>query len=159
MKILFLDIDGVLNTGDDTASRHYMKKRTNNRDWTHDEQNCNLFDERCVRWLHYIIEETGAKIVISSTWRRKGLQYMWDFWKRRDLPGEVIGITPVLNRPRGEEIDAWLEENDYWTNYCIVDDDSDMLFEQKFRFVKTHNRFGLTLETAEAIVNILNKID
>lgn len=46
MKIIFLDIDGVLNY-----------------------QGSNLIDEGCLNNLRNIIKQTGAKIVLISTWK------------------------------------------------------------------------------------------
>ena len=55
-KIIFLDIDGVLNP----------------KWWDSDKQSDNygrLFDAKAVANLAKIIEETGAEIVISSMWK------------------------------------------------------------------------------------------
>jgi len=52
MKVIFLDIDGVLTTA--------------NKKWT--------FDENCVKHLVDIINETDAYIVISSSWRSYDLE-------------------------------------------------------------------------------------
>lgn len=158
MKIIFLDIDGVL------ALMHKQ----------HDEFG-SLFHEEFVNNLKWIIDETGAKIVISSSWRKSGLVEMLNMWKFRNLPGEIIdttcslyiqqggGIqfwnnklqehpTPKINGysiPRGCEIEYWLNEKGYretpWCektqkeyheksgieSYVIIDDDSDMLYNQK----------------------------
>ena len=55
MKILFLDIDGVLN------AREYDRKRNWNEQTDIDETRLPLVKE--------IIDKTGAKIVLISTWR------------------------------------------------------------------------------------------
>lgn len=149
MKIIFLDIDGVLNvigTGHDEFGQTFHK---------HFEDN-----------LREIIDATGAKIVISSTWRMSGLKVMQTMWEMRDLPGEVIDITPCLRVGRGEEIAEWLRENPV-SSYCILDDDSDMLPEQMGNFVKCSNNqdhedcvdigYGLTKKCAEKAIAILNK--
>jgi len=100
MKVIFLDIDGVLNL--------YCESR--------DEYGC-CFHSHLVDNLKRLIDETGAKIVISSTWRFSGLVIMKEMWIKRGLPGEVVGITPNFMRHhgttlcRGKEIDAYLEEN------------------------------------------------
>jgi hypothetical protein len=78
MKIIFLDIDGVLNNV-------YCESR--------DKFGC-TFHSNFVDNLRSIIDKTGAKIVISSSWRTDGLDIMKDLWKYRDLPGEVIDVTP-----------------------------------------------------------------
>jgi hypothetical protein len=161
-KIIFLDIDGVLNV--------YCESR--------DEFGC-VFHEHLVDNLRHIIEQTGAKIVISSTWRMDGLETMKRMWLKRGLPGEVIDITPtvvdVVERgtcefydlvDRGFEIQQWIDDNNV-TNYCIIDDDNDMLPSQMCNFVRTSNNqdhhdcvdgYGLTRKCSERVIEILNKI-
>lgn len=162
-KIIFLDIDGVLNVipqGRDDYGSCFHK---------HFEDN-----------LRWIIEQTGAKIVISSTWRMSGLKVMQEMWKHRGLAGDVIDITPdcaqLVNYgtfeyydavERGHEIQEWLDKHPQVKTYVIIDDDSDMLEVQKNNFVQTANNqghpdcidigYGLTRKCAERVVEILNK--
>lgn len=159
MKVIFLDIDGVLNI--------YCPGR--------DEYGC-LFHEHFVDNLRWIIEQTKAKIVVSSSWRLSGKTSILEMWKYRNLPGEVIDITPNLtygsgknsSTPRGKEIQHWLNEHPEVTNYVILDDDSDMLSTQMENFVKTSGNlhhidfvdgggYGLTKECSQEAVKILNK--
>lgn len=157
MKVIFLDIDGVLNV--------YCQGT--------DEYGC-LFHKHFEDNLKWIIEETKAKIVISSSWRLSGLIAMQETWLHRKLAGEIIDITPNLtygeglntSTPRGKEIEMWLKNNAV-SNYVIIDDDSDMLPEQKNNFVQTANNidhedcvdigYGLTRKCSEKAINILNK--
>jgi hypothetical protein len=162
MKIIFLDIDGVLNVIPQG----------------HDEWG-GIFHKHFVDNLKWIIEETNAKIVISSSWRFSGLQSMIDMWKERKYPGEIIDITP-WNLPnvnpklgfyqrleRGHEIEDWLNRHPNVTNYVILDDDSDMLPTQMNYFVKCSENihhldcidygYGLTKECSQQSINILNK--
>ena len=163
-KIIFLDIDGVLNVycqGRDVFGCTFHK---------HFEDN-----------LRLIIEQTGAKIVISSTWRYSGLKVMQEMWDSRGLAGEVIDITPnevdVVKRgtcefydlvERGHEIQQWIDDNSDIESYVIIDDDNDMLNSQKDNFVLTVNNrdhddcvdrmgYGLTRKCAEKAIEILNK--
>ena len=119
MKIIFLDIDGPLNVA--------MQE--------HDDYGA-LFHPNFVLNLQRIIDETGALIVISSSWRKSSLKIMQEIWKIRNLPGKVIDTTPSLyvfkgtnciqfwnnkleakktprikgySVPRGCEIDYWIE--------------------------------------------------
>lgn len=162
MKVIFLDIDGVLNV-------HYKGRQ---------DEYGQAFHPNFVENLREVIDKTGAKIVISSTWRMSGLQVMQEMWKHRNLPGEVIDITPLAemqkfrrldmdldedkkkggSAPRGIEIEEWLKWNGFqrinWSkevqleylekakvkNYVILDDDSDMLYSQREHFVKCSNR-------------------
>jgi hypothetical protein len=159
MKVIFLDIDGVLNV--------YCQDR--------DEYGC-IFHDHLVDNLKWVVEQTGAKIVVSSTWRLSGEKSIMDMWNFRNLPGEVIGITPNLTYgpglrthvPRGEEIQMWLDEHPEVTNYVIFDDDSDMLENQMKNFICTFDNidhpdsvdmgYGLTKICAEQSIRILNTI-
>lgn len=159
MKIIFLDIDGVLNVipqGHDAFG--------------------GIFHSDFVDNLNRIIDETDAKIVISSSWRHSGLQKMLDMWEFRNLPGEVIGVTPDLYRfldfegertmVRGDEIQAVLNIHPEITHYVILDDDTDMLKHQLGNFVQTSNNinhpdcidigYGLTKECTNKAIRILN---
>ena len=166
MKVIFLDIDGVLNSSDYMRCLHRLKVNHGIGD-TMDEYG-QLFDSRCVNYLDLIIRETGAKIVISSTWRMGGLPKMQAMWQARSLPGEVIGITPrypsgeiqeKYYQPgvgRGYEIQEWLEEHSNIESYVILDDDSDMLSHQKF--VKCGNHYGIDYSVYKDAVEKLNTL-
>ena len=162
MKIIFLDIDGVLNV--------YCEGR--------DQFGC-TFHTNFVENLRNIVDKTGAKIVISSSWRTDGLDVMKELWKYRDLPGEVIDVTPdsydLINEgkfefydqvERGHEIQDWLDNHKEVTNYVIIDDDNDMLDNQRENFVRTANNmhhddkvdigYGLTKICSEKAIQILS---
>lgn len=151
MKVIFLDIDGVLNcqTAYENGYCEYIEKN----DISYPQ-----FYPPSKSFLNKLIEETGAKIVISSTWRHSGLDFMRKVWDGEGMSGEIIDITPTLrihelSLPRGLEIDVWLEKHGFshifWSeegqleyikksgieNYLIIDDDSDMLYNQKDHFV------------------------
>lgn len=96
--------------------------------------------------LTYIIDCTGAKIVVSSSWRLSyTLEQIRAIWEHFDLPGELIGYTPFIDNEiasmfdeaemkpveRGREIQSWLDSN-HVDKYCIIDDGYDMLPTQVF---------------------------
>ena len=165
-KILFLDIDGVLNT----ASWH----RQADRNSLQDEYGYH-FDPTSVANLAKIIDETGADIVISSSWKFMGLSKMQKMWKDRQLPGKVIGITPnvisddfLLNVDldnvdimaiRGQEIKEWLMlHGKEVTHYAILDDMDDILQEQKDHFVWIDPEVGITSgNVAQATMCLIRK--
>lgn len=157
MKVIFLDIDGVLNTEVFIRILHSEGLQERIRD-----EYGHRFDPMAVDMFKWIIEETGAKIVISSTWRMSGLLIMQEMWGKRNLPGEVIGITPNHMRrtgstlQRGKEIQEWLDCNPV-QSYVIIDDDSDMESHQLPYFVQTDFQYGLTYEKAVKCVDILGK--
>jgi hypothetical protein len=157
MKIIFLDIDGILNCEDAYRAGHcqYVEWIWEDGRKDHYQRFCSWSKEL----LNRLIKETGAKIVISSTWRLSGIDFMKKVWELEEMEGEIIGITPSMRTkdiriPRGMEIDYYLE-NDLgfkhvnWDektqrkymdksgleSYIILDDDSDMLYKQRNHFV------------------------
>lgn len=86
-KYLFLDFDGVLNTA------NYAKRLKREGIDLYDEFGP-MFDPATIANLKRIIDETGCKIVLSSTWRNEGFVEMKALWKDRNLPGELMAIDP-----------------------------------------------------------------
>lgn len=139
MKILFLDVDGVLNNAASAA------------------EGIDLIAEK-VLLVARICEETGASIVISSTWRKLySLDVLSEMLRRVGLRSTpVIDVTPEFhNGHRGEEIQHWLDEHPDVTDFVIIDDDSDMLDKQKPFFVQTRWEMGLTTRCAKKAIAIL----
>ena len=178
MNIIFLDIDGVLNceTGYKTGQCKYG-----------DGHGCSFYPPS-KDLLNKLIDETDSKIVISSTWRMSGIDAMVNMWKARNMSGEIIGITPVFRHieipdytiPRGCEIDFYLENilnfgECFWSeekqleimnnpgvsNYIIIDDDSDMLYNQRKHFVHVlpspRNKEGFNEKHYKKAKQILSK--
>jgi hypothetical protein len=159
MKIIFLDIDGVLNCEDAYKNGFCRKNDEYGQDFYPPSSNL----------LNQLIEETGAKVVVSSTWRHSGEKIMKEMWNHRKMAGEVIGVTPSMSFStmqfiidgkevdfypcRGDEIKTWLNMNGFsqcfWSeefqqesieksgieNFIIIDDDSDFLYNQRQHFV------------------------
>ena len=163
-KILFLDIDGVLNTG-----WWYTKLDRN----TPKDKYGYAFDLRSVANLKKILDETGAEIVISSSWKSFGISELKQMWQDRGLPGKLIGITPnsvsdemLLNADldhmelfsiRGMEIKEWLDKHGKKvSHYVIIDDMDNFLPEQKSHFVQTDPEVGITEKDADLAIKILN---
>ena len=156
-KFIFLDIDGVLNTANYQSWRQFWGKGI----WDCDGH---LFAPSAVRNLERLIRYTGAKIVLSSSWRLDGLDVMRRMWKERKMPGEIYDITSYVNArdypkyTRGIEINTWLEKNGYLgCSYVILDDIDDFLPEQYNNVVLTNYKRGLTLFVLLRAMTILMK--
>ncbi|HXP50984.1 MAG TPA: HAD domain-containing protein [Bacteroidia bacterium] len=138
MKVLFLDIDGVINSNRTCyAFGGYPHEL--------DPASMKMFDPVAIRLIQLLCEETGAVVVLSSTWRMHFT--CEEIGKAFGLP--VLDKTIVLNdrdRIRGDEIKEWLDRHPEVTKYANVDDNSDMLADQLFCFVKTDDRDGLSLD-------------
>lgn len=110
MKVIFLDIDGVLNS----------KNTPNPRKLPY------IVDRRLLARFKRLLDRTGAKVVLSSTWRydSAGLYSA----KRWGIP--FIGVTPDLpKRPRRDEVLTWLKKHPKVTRFAVVDDEDDELDE------------------------------
>ena len=145
MKVIFLDIDGVL------ASIDYLSVTSKLRIKNPDEFGYD-FDPRCVMNLERIILETEACIVISSCWKSMGIKKLKEMWELRKLPGEIVDITPEIPGKRGLEIKQWLNKNKNVTDYVILDDDNDMIEEQVDNFIKVNSEFGLSFKNSQMAI-------
>jgi hypothetical protein len=177
-KILFLDVDGVLNCSDWYQER-YDKVRAGQivREHPVDE-----FSPSIVAKLNKITDATGAEIVISSTWRLgRSLDELRALFTEVGITAHVLDKTPFFGSidgytiPRGCEIEAWLDEHKFqrinWSlkrqkefaelsevdNYVIFDDDSDMLYNQREHFIKTSQKTGLSDCDVDIAIELLKK--
>lgn len=171
-KLIFLDIGGVLN------SDKFFRRRGEPDFKFEDEPPYPLseFDPESVGLLNKIINETNASIVVSSSWRiGRSMDELEELFNSVGIEGEIIGKTPsYLPRSkygetvRGDEIKLWLSifegsfntenfKNKGTVNYVILDDDNDMLPEQRDNFFRTNFMLGLTEEIKESCIKFLNK--
>ena len=151
MKVIFLDIDGVLNE-DTTPTR--TKSRVI------------FIDQEKLLRLKRIVDATSAKIVLSSTWRydRDDARYNGDFLELQEAFHNVgldfYDFTPVdtIGIRRGMEIKAWLGLHPEVTKYIILDDELFDYEERKLlpRLVKTDFVYGgLTEDLTEEAIDLL----
>ena len=149
MKVIFLDIDGVLN------SKKFFKS-----DYTYAAPDDSL-DPYAIKKLNKIVDKTGAEIVVSSTWRiGKSVDDLENILNRNGFTGHVIDKTEDLiheRKTRGDEIKKWLDEHLNIDSFVIIDDFNFPKFEKYFstRFVQTDDRVGLSNQDADKCVDIL----
>lgn len=146
MKVIFLDIDGVLST-----YRDLHKELENN---PNKKIKIDTIFDRPTLLLKEIIDKTDAKIVLSSSWRITHLDKAIEALKEYGI--SIYDVTPYLRKIRGEEIKAWLSKNDYVESFIIIDDDSDM-GELMDYLIQTNNYYGLEEEHVEKAIKLLNK--
>lgn len=158
-NIIFLDIDGVINTPNYGVQAHATWVKTNGWFKSRDEYGA-LFDPISVACLEYLAYHTDAKVVISSSWRSKGLKVMKEMFEHRKIDIEVVDITPILeNEIRGKEIEKWLSDNcDYVKNYVILDDHMDFTQTQiQEHYVCTKGKYGFEHNAMAKALEILIK--
>lgn len=158
MKIIFLDIDGVLN------SERWLMSLGEAWNRTH-------IDPAAVAVLNQVVRATDAVVVISSTWRKMHTKAaIRGFLKDAGFTGTVIGITPDFNklaryeRPtkdgsfvRGDEIAEWLKDRPDIESFVILDDDSDM-GALKHKLVQTTSTDGLLMAHLPLILSQLRQV-
>ena len=140
-----------------------------------------LFDSEAVKNMQRIIEVTDARIVVSSSWRYLGLETLQRMWHDRNLPGSIVGITPLhtdddklleadlsqldvitadmFSSSRGNEIKAYFDEvlevSINTQRYIILDDLKDVLPEQEDHFLRIDPIVGITEEDVEKAICII----
>lgn len=152
-NIIFLDIDGVLN------SDKYFSSIEDKED-TYTDQVTQLLldiDMTKVKLLLKVARISHAKIVISSTWRRMKLYpSIKEVLINIGLP--IVGETPFVEGQRGEEIRTYLADNQV-DNFCIIDDEVFKDYQElEDNLIKTDfYQDGLTEEICHKIIKKLNK--
>lgn len=165
MKIIFLDIDGVLN-------------QNNGKYAYNDECGSTGIDPNCVNRLNKILKKTRAKIVIISAWRYmiirgameiKGFSYLLQthgLLKNRIFDYIAKDLTNSSDdMSRGLLISQWVEKYKSkklnkihrLTHYVVIDDKDLGISAQGHPFIQTNPITGLTDENVEEAINILKK--
>lgn len=149
MKVIFLDIDGVLNVFNDGS-----------------DALGHLFNIDYVNNLKKLVEVTQAKIVVSSNWKHLLVKIN----DERGYGLEIHDKTPDLydiSDPllRSKEIDAWLVKHPETEKYVILDDMQQFDKHHQNCFVKTsgnlfhtqaYNGYGFTEQCLEKAIRLLS---
>lgn len=152
MKILFLDIDGVVNCAT-TAQRH---------------RGFIGIDPYMAILVDRIKQATGCVVVLSSTWRldinsrKEVMEQCTSFIATTPRTFLMEEESPVgrLWSHRGDEIKAWIDDNrEDIDQYAILDDDTaaGSLPELAPNYFRTYWEEGLTQEIADKVIAHLNK--
>jgi hypothetical protein len=150
MRVLFLDIDGVLNS-------ERTKLAMNGYPHSFSVEDQVKFDWIAVAMIRKLVAWCGAYVVWSTSWR---------YENRSDIMGEVFdlpvcGATPTDSyfATRGAEIAGWLAKHPEVTHYAIVDDIQAFTDEQQAHLVLTDDKLGLTVDNYYALRDILMPSD
>ena len=153
MKVIFLDIDGVLN------SKRYDNESGINR---------KVMDPTRLDLLRYIVDETEAEIVLSSSWRQgwsksenacsRSGKMIYDEFVAAHI--DIYDKTPYfgIGADRSKEIKAWLEENPPVESFVILDDIQYGWGDLEDHVVRTRYDIGRGLEEkhVKMAISILN---
>lgn len=145
MKLIFLDIDGVLNSQEFWA-RHVAAGGRGGLDG---------IDDLAVRRLNHLVVVSGAYVVISSYWRFYGMEAIQIILTQKGATFRLSGHTTYQRAAtRGEEIAAYLADLEPTPSFVILDDDDDM-GDLADHLIQTDHRVGLTDEDVTRALAIL----
>lgn len=151
MQLIFLDIDGVLNSLQSTIYYNQFPDKISMED-----RLCPIATSN----LKYILDKfPDCKIIVSSTWRRgRTLEVLNQILGQYNIPQVVIDKTPYEGpgEVRGLIIRKWMDQNPTLmqsvSDFVIIDDDSDMAeFLSTSHFIKTDSKVGFTWKEVEMI--------
>lgn len=143
--VIFLDVDGVLNSMHTPA-------------WMQEDWDVPL--ARPLQNLKHIVDETGAQIVVTSSWREypaalRKLEIALMVFELR-----IAGRTPALPTNRPDEIQTWLNKHPEVKRYVILDDDPfPWTLEQLNKVVPVNPSKALTAQNAELAIRLLTDND
>lgn len=152
MKVIFLDIDGVLNSDEYIDSIKGKEMTAENE-----------IDMEKVRLLEQAINQTGARAVLTASGRYAQVgRYL-----RKVLSQMAIftDATPYMNNIRGLEIKEWLRQNNDVEDFAILDDEIFESYDEELlsKLIKISNGNGRNLgegllqKDVDEIVNRLGK--
>lgn len=148
LKIIFLDVDGVLND-----EKFFLEKA----------RDVIPIDEGKLLLLKKITDATGAKVVLSSAWRKLPAEHpdlikLGEEFQESGI--ELYDMTPVLPINREGQIERWLRANDDVKKFIIIDDE-DVFDDLKPYLIKTEwkgeNGGGLQEHHVQAAIHMLGR--
>lgn len=164
MKVIFLDIDGVLATDQQfgTVRKNFQAKHH----WARKLNVPYPYCQRAVAVLNEILMETGAEIVLSSDWKKFwNLEKLDIIFRANGILKSPIDITGYMragfmdefDRDRAFQIMTYIYDKNV-TNYVIIDDlYLEEFVEDKDRFFRTNSWEGIKMTGLK--VKIINKLN
>ena len=145
-KVIFLDVDGVLNNGVWAVEMFRQGIRVYSEDRLY---------EPSLEQLKRIVDTAGAVIVVSSAWRQIPSAYLHlkEWLERYGM--EIYDKTPYVGMERGDDITAWFNRNPGDWKYVILDDEDDMGVHIP-HLVQASFDAGLTMKEVDRCIQLLN---
>jgi len=145
MKVIFLDHDGVICLSDNWGNRFKKQKSWGGRKLSMStlsmpvEYRFDNFDEKAVKVLNEILEETGAEIVVSSDWKNWAtVEEMGEYYESKGIIKKPIAFTDSIlyddyndfpwhnkwepEQTRSLEIAQYIGQNPVITHWVAIDD-------------------------------------
>jgi hypothetical protein len=156
IKIIFIEIDGFLNT------ERYLRLQTLKHNGIMDSEMQFNFDPIALSNLKEIVEKTDAHLVIFSTWKNNPKSRLWKEFinnmKKIGIKDKIYGVTPKLDEYKSknkkyEEIKEWLNQNRDINDFLIVDDELEMGIYTNENFIRCWSYSGLCNDVKKKIID------
>jgi hypothetical protein len=115
MKVIFLDHDGVICLSSEWGGRRKKQEKWGGRKLSMSmgdfplEYRFDNFNQKAIKILNKIIEETGAEIVTSSDWKRwANLEEMGEYYESQGISKKPIALTPNLGQCNWYNDKVWI---------------------------------------------------
>jgi hypothetical protein len=166
LRLVFLDADGVINNSAsllEARKQVFGDKLRAVKESDAKELAQASIDPKAVANLNDLLERSGAKVVISSTWRLYwSVDEIKELLVKKGFAGKIIGVTPEITRGRPEaqrafEISDWLAhfEKLETVDSLVILDDYEVGCGWNPWQVLTDRFNGLTKENVETALKIL----
>lgn len=150
MKYIFLDIDGVLNSGFNDKMLDFLNLSDDS-----------TFDKKCLITFSYLMKNLpDTKIVLSSSWgyslsNPKLLKRLEDAFKTYDIPiwidtiakdFNIVSIDDNFYAHRGKAIDRYVKRKHIKYSDIVILDDEDLILSNSLKniFIHINTHDGIT---------------
>ena len=168
VKIVFLDVDGVLNSSRSVLARtgaRYNESYAKLENLYAEDSNLpfgvkhtlETIDPVAVSLVNRLIKESGAVLVLSTSHRlmfadrnitcesKQHMYLLGLYFAAMGIEAPIHSITPRMGTNRGTEVKQWLDESDQQvTHYVILDDARDFHSLQPLIWCDPHIGFSHT---------------
>ena len=115
MKVIFLDHDGVICLSSEWGGRFKKQNKWKGRKLSMTtlempiEYRFDNFNQKAIKTLNEILEETGAEIVVSSDWKRwANVEEMGEYYESKGIIKKPIALTTNLGQCNWYSDQTWI---------------------------------------------------
>ena len=159
MNVIFLDLDGVLNSERSFLASAMIAKDEVESVW---HRTWRTIDPIAVNLVNRLCKDSKSKIVISSSHKKEvpsgpdKLFGLRDYFETLGIDHDlIVGWTPTSLGIRGNEIQAFLDKHPEITNYLIIDDTVEFLSSQLGNFTRCDSEIGMSAKNYREGMQIL----
>jgi len=127
MKVIFLDHDGVICLSTEWGGRYKKRDKWGGAKLSMSptsmpvEYRFDNFNQKAIKVLNEILEETGAEIVVSSDWKRWAtVEEMGEYYESKGISKKPIAFTPDLGQCTWHNENVWVWSKEWDLEMCRV---------------------------------------